>query len=225
MAEEGENMKQKRETKSNGLWEGLWGRPNQYANAPIHHVAGRPRRDKARGTRTHVPSFCDQRGTRSSVDEESPIRVVADPFGDRCSTGERLLLARPYGGVQPHTCRHGMARTWGPARWTHTRVHAGRSRSRRECTRVKTSPGWRAAMCIASRWKRREVLFRGANSDATGRKLVALSSGSVTKRKVILSFLSARFRNREFYMFARKRLDENRFYAAAFTHWSTYESR
>lgn len=105
-----------------------------------------------RKTHTHVLGSYGQRGTRSSVDEGSPIRVVADLFGDRCSTGERLLPARPYdGGAQPHTCRHGVARTWGPARRTHTREHAAQSRSRRECTRVKTSLEWRAAPRCASR--------------------------------------------------------------------------
>lgn len=128
--------------------------------------------------RVHTPPDSTTKGgpvTRSSVDEGSLVWVVADPFGDRCSTGERLAFMRPYGDApaQSHTCRHRTARTWGPARWTHTREHAGRSRSRREHTRAKTSLEY-AAMSIANRWKykRRESILFWNTSSECGRKLI-----------------------------------------------------
>jgi len=110
---------------------------------------------------------------------------VADPFGDRCSTGERLLPVRLYEGAQPHTCRHGTARHARGVR------HDGRTRMN---TLVGLARGETYACENESRVARREPLkVQAARVDFIPRcqfqPKAHRSSGSVTKWEVILSLL------------------------------------
>lgn len=108
--------------------------PNQRANAPIHHVTGHDRIEIRLARHVHTPPGPQDRTgpRRIPGDEGSSVRVVADPFGDRCSTGERLLPVRPYEALE---------RAYLPAGRTRGHDIRGRSRSRRKRTRAKTSPG------------------------------------------------------------------------------------
>lgn len=146
--------------------------PNQRSNAPIHHVTGRLHRDKAGETRTHASGAQD----RTSGDEGSSVRVVADPFGDRCSTGECLLPVRPYEALERIPAGTPYARGYARSVSLAAKTHACENESREM---QRTASCWKFKRCESILFREARVLTQLAG------KLVAQSLGSVTKQVML----------------------------------------
>lgn len=137
-------------------------------------------------------------GIRSEETKDRSVRVVADPFGDRCSTGEsdrfscdltrcpgRAYLPAGYAHVGPwcgatrkyiYVCIH--ARVYG-------RISLAATELRRAKTNLRPKTRDIPLKVYASERERGEGQFYPESPETGGKSRVAHSPGSITKRMTL----------------------------------------